>query len=367
MVPSGLAMVVFAPVSGALINRFGGRITLITGGLVMAGAYAARVFLSGNLTAVIVGSTLVSIGTAIAYAAMPTLIMASVPITETASANGLNTLLRAIGTSTSSAAVAAILGTVTITIGTLTAPAFQAFQDIFWMAAISALLACAVAWFIPRQVTLAPAGTGAAAPIRSSAGGVRAGDAREVVVRGRIRCADGSAAHPAVLTVVTTDGEPVDWSRADHEGRYSIALPGAGQFLVLANAQGWVPKAQVMTVADGTAPTELPEITLTDQLTLSGQVTMEGTPVPEALLSLSEASGASVRSMTTDARGRWCMPLPPPGRYVVAVLARDSLRTAARKVVLDARSAVVDVQIPADEPVVIQARQTTPPARITSS
>jgi hypothetical protein len=52
---------------------------------------------------------------------------------------------------------------------------------------------------------------------------------------------------------------------------------------------------------------------------------------------------------------------------VVAVLARDSLRTAARKVVLDARSAVVDVQIPADEPVVMQARVTTPPARITSS
>ena len=31
MVPSGLAMVAFAPVSGRMINRYGGRITLITG------------------------------------------------------------------------------------------------------------------------------------------------------------------------------------------------------------------------------------------------------------------------------------------------------------------------------------------------
>ena len=75
----------------------------------MGVAYVGRVFFSGTVAAVIAGATVVSIGTAIAYAAMPTLIMGSVPITETASANGLNSLLRAIGTSTSSAAVAAVL------------------------------------------------------------------------------------------------------------------------------------------------------------------------------------------------------------------------------------------------------------------
>ena len=48
---------------------------------------------------------------------MPTLIMSSVPITETASANGLNSLVRAIGTSLSSAAVAAVLGSVTMQVG----------------------------------------------------------------------------------------------------------------------------------------------------------------------------------------------------------------------------------------------------------
>ncbi len=342
MVPSGLAMVVFAPVSGAMINRFGGRITLIVGGLVMAGSYVARVFLSGNLTAVVIGSTLVSIGTAISYAAMPTLIMASVPITETASANGLNTLLRAIGTSTSSAAVAAILGTVTITVGTLTAPAYAAFQDVFWMAACAALVACAIAWFIPRRVAVAP--SGAPVPARGT-DQVSAGANRDVVVHGRIRKPGGGAPAPAVVTVVTTAGEAVDWSRADHDGSYSVALPGPGSYLVLANAQGWSPKAQVMTFEHAADLTGMADITLTDQLTLSGRVVRSDQPVPHALVSLSEATGASVDSLTADEDGRWCLPLPPPGRYVVAVLAPDSCATAARKVVLDARSAVVDVVV----------------------
>ena len=343
MVPSGLAMVVFAPVSGALINRFGGRPTLITGGLVMAVAYVARVYLSGNLPAVVVGSTLVGIGTAIAYAAMPTLIMASVPITETASANGLNTLLRAIGTSTSSAAVAAILGAVTITVGSLTAPSFQAFEYVFWMAAGAALVACAVAWFIPADTAHPRVRVGP--EVRP--GAVSAGDSREVVGHGRIRRSDGPAPYPAVVTVMTTTGDPVDWSRADQDGRYSIALPGPDRYLVLANAQGWAPQARVVTVdRQGT----LPEITLTDQLTLSGRVTRIGAGVPHSLVSISEATGAFVESLTTGPDGRWCLPLPTPGRYVVTALAPDTLATAARKVVLDARSSVVDLEVP-DGPV----------------
>ena len=109
MVPSGLAMVAFAPVSGSMINRLGGRITLMAGAAIMAVAYLARVFYGDTVLAVIIGSTVVGIGSAVAYAAMPSLIMANVPITETASANGLNALLRALGTSTASAVIAALL------------------------------------------------------------------------------------------------------------------------------------------------------------------------------------------------------------------------------------------------------------------
>ena len=77
MIPTGVAMVVFAPVSGRMINRYGGRITLITGVTVMGLAYIGRVYSTPTPAAVILGSTLVGIGSSIASAAMPTIIMAA--------------------------------------------------------------------------------------------------------------------------------------------------------------------------------------------------------------------------------------------------------------------------------------------------
>ena len=41
------------------------------------------------------------------------------------------------------------------------------------------------------------------------------------------------------MGVMKTDGTPVDWSRADRDGNYSVVLPGPGRYLVLANGQGW--------------------------------------------------------------------------------------------------------------------------------
>ena len=49
MIPSGLAMVAFSPVSGAMINRLGGRITLMAGTLIMGVGYIGRVFNTDTL------------------------------------------------------------------------------------------------------------------------------------------------------------------------------------------------------------------------------------------------------------------------------------------------------------------------------
>ncbi len=211
MIPSGLAMVVFAPVSGGIIRRYGGKPALIAGAAVMIVGYVGRVFLWDSVMWIIVGSTVVSIGTAIAYAAMPTLIMAAVPITETASANGLNSLLRAIGTSTSSAAVAAFLTSVTADVGPVKLPTFGAFQDVFWMAALASAASITAAAFIPkagRAAVVAPAPT-----------------ANELVLRGRVRVADDAAVSHAVVTVLQLNGDPVDWNRVDADGRYRWRCP----------------------------------------------------------------------------------------------------------------------------------------------
>jgi EmrB/QacA subfamily drug resistance transporter len=343
MVPSGLAMVVFAPVSGRLINRYGGRITLLTGAAVMGIAYIGRVYYSNTVLAVIIGSTVVGIGTAIAYAAMPTLIMASVPITETASANGLNALLRAVGTSTSSAAVAAVLGSVTMQVGQVSLPSLTAFQDVYWMAGLAAFACCAVSWYIPR-VRRAVVGEPINLEEITPAGVTPAGENRELVVHGTVLRSDGAPAHPAVVTVVKTDGTPVDWSRGDTEGRYSVVLPGPGKYLVLANAQGWAPRAEVFEFIDDKSRQHL---NLTDRLTLSGRVTSGGHPVPQALVTVSEATGEVFGSVRTDESGVYCMPLPPVGRYIATMLEPTTFQAFARKFVLDVRSEVVDIDAPA--------------------
>jgi MFS family permease len=197
MVPSGLAMVVFAPLSGRIIRIFGGKTALMAGTLVMIVGYVGRVFFYDSIVWVIIGSTVVGVGTAIAYAAMPNLIMGAVPITETASANGLNSLVRAIGTSTSSAAIAAVFTSVTIAVGDARLPSFDAFRDIFWLAAAASATSLLAAVFIPRAA-------GVRRPPASDLG------AAELVVQGRVLALDHRPLTPAVVTVLQTDGDPAD-------------------------------------------------------------------------------------------------------------------------------------------------------------
>jgi hypothetical protein len=230
---------------------------------------------------------------------------------------------------------------VTIVVGPVKLPSFAAFQDVFWMAGLMALASCAVAWYIPtRRVAAA----GIEAAVGTDRATTEAGESREMVVHGSIRQADRKPGRPAVVTVVKTDGTAVDWSRADNDGNYSVVLPGPGKYLVLANALGWAPRAEVLEFVDQNTRQH---ITLTEQLTLSGTACRGGQPVADALITLSEASGQLVRSTRADGGGRYCMPLPEAGRYIVTMLEPDTLLAHARKVVLDVRSAVVDIEAPA--------------------
>jgi MFS family permease len=327
MLPSGIAMVVFAPVSGRIIRGFGGKSALIAGAIVMIVGYVGRVFFYDSIAWVIVGSTIISVGTAIAYAAMPTLIMGVVPITETASANGLNSLVRSIGTSTSSAAVAAVLTSITMTVGATQLPAFDAFKDVFWLAALASAASVLAAVFIPR-----------AAAVRRAA--VPAVASSELVVQGRVLAPDRRPLVPAVVTVLQTDGEPVDWSRVDAEGNYSVALPGAGKYLMVANAGGWAPMAEVF---DFDGLTLKQNFMLRERLELGGSVRAGGKSVAGAVVTLLEASGEHVATTRTDDDGGYAFPLPVIGRYVVTMLHPVTLQAVARKLAVDNRSVTLDL------------------------
>jgi MFS family permease len=145
MAPSALVFGAMAPISATVINRIGAQGTLLIGAVSMGAVYVVRVFVSTELWQVVAGSMLVSVGTSLTYAAMPILIMNAVPVSGTASANGLNTLLRSFGTSLSSAAIAAVVTVGSTRLGGASFPTFAALSSVFWMAAGACLLATAVA------------------------------------------------------------------------------------------------------------------------------------------------------------------------------------------------------------------------------
>ncbi|MFJ4851097.1 MULTISPECIES: hypothetical protein [unclassified Streptomyces] len=98
------------------------------------------------LTACIIGA-----GVGLAYSTMPLLVMTAVPATQTASANGLNTLMRSLGTSSSGAVLGMILTTnVTVFHGTLV-PTQSAFHAVFLSASAASLLATMTALLLPRR------------------------------------------------------------------------------------------------------------------------------------------------------------------------------------------------------------------------
>lgn len=151
LLPSGLIMVLLAPVSASISSRYGAKTTLLSGGVLVVLGYVAMLLSGRSLTWLMIGSCVTCAGVALAYAAMPTLIMRSVPVTETASANGLNALLRSIGTSSSSAVVAMILSASVVTVGSQVVPSARAFQMIFLVSAIAAALGTLVAVLLPQH------------------------------------------------------------------------------------------------------------------------------------------------------------------------------------------------------------------------
>lgn len=151
LLPSGALMVILAPVSAVISHRFGAKTTLITGGSLIVVGYLLMIYSGQSLAWLMIGICISSAGVALSYAALPTLIMRAVPVTETASANGLNALLRSIGTSCSSAVVAMILSADVVLSAGETVPTDHAFRLIFAVSALAAALGTLTAFVLPKH------------------------------------------------------------------------------------------------------------------------------------------------------------------------------------------------------------------------
>ncbi|MEU0492686.1 MFS transporter [Nocardiopsis sp. NPDC006139] len=149
MVPSGLMMLVFSPVAGRMLDRWGGKPTLLFGLAVMGLTYLGRVLAPGSLANAVLGSTLVSVGTAVSFAAMPVLIMGAVPRGATASANGINSLVRSLGTSSASAVLALLFASLTVTVDGVPYPSGTGMDAALWAGVAACAAGTVVGLFIP--------------------------------------------------------------------------------------------------------------------------------------------------------------------------------------------------------------------------
>lgn len=154
MAPAGI-LIVLTPVIGPLLTRIGGRNVMLLGALVMAGAYVARIWLDGSAVAVTAGSVLVGVGIALGLAAQPMIIMAAVPADCAASANGINSLFRTVGTATSIAAIAALTSATSTTRGGVEYATVETFHLAFLGCAGLMLLAALFTVLVPRGASRA--------------------------------------------------------------------------------------------------------------------------------------------------------------------------------------------------------------------
>lgn len=147
MLPSGLCMLIFAPIAARLINTIGAGRTLSIGAFIVAIGWVLRIFVHAELWHVVMGSTVVGIGTGVGYAAMPALISAFTPHHELASANSVNTVVRTLGSSLATALGGTILATFTITLGSYELPSLDGYRVLFAICGGAALVASVLALF----------------------------------------------------------------------------------------------------------------------------------------------------------------------------------------------------------------------------
>jgi MFS family permease len=151
LAPQGVVVMIAAPLSSKITKAFGAKYTLMIGAVIVAAGYALNIFMMSEVWQLVLISCIVGAGVGFAYGALPTLIMSAVPVSETGSANAVNTLMRSIGSSLASAACGVIVSQMTIDFSGHALPSENSFKVIMGIGCGAALVALLLASFLPRQ------------------------------------------------------------------------------------------------------------------------------------------------------------------------------------------------------------------------
>jgi predicted MFS family arabinose efflux permease len=151
IMPAGLVMMVISPLSGWLERTVGPRPLFTVGAIAIVLAYVFVLLWSTEVWHIFVANIFIGVGIGFTFAAMPMIIMRSVPANETGASNGLNALFRSVGTSTASAVMGGVLAAMSVDVGGVAVPTRAAFEVCFWLAIAAGILAVVLSLFIPRR------------------------------------------------------------------------------------------------------------------------------------------------------------------------------------------------------------------------
>ncbi|MGW2643680.1 MFS transporter [Streptomyces sp. NPDC001393] len=244
--PLGLTMMFTAPVYARLSARYGPKVTLIIGLLIIALGYGGGLGLMDAAWQTIVTSVVLGAGIGLAYSSLPALIVGAVPASETGAANGLNTLMRSIGTSVSSAVIGMVLANTAQKVGGIAIPTMHGFRVSFLIATAAVAVGLLLALFLPKASRPGQQHTQLRASSEEDASLERA---EEVLrgFRGRVLGADGVPVARAKVTLIDRRGRQAGATVSDEDGSYALAVPAQGAYVLAAKASGHGPLASSAT------------------------------------------------------------------------------------------------------------------------
>ncbi|GGW93804.1 MFS transporter [Streptomyces lomondensis] len=161
----------------------------------------------------------------------------------------------------------------------------------------------------------------------------RAAYAGGVPVCGSVQHHDGTVVPRAALTLIDVTGQQTGRGASGEDGRYALATPGPGSYVLIAAAGGHQPQAVSVTV--GERPVEL-DIVLGGAGNLVGSVvTADGTPVRDATVTLTNVHGEVVATTRSGREGGYVITELVAGEYTLAASA-PAFRPAALPVTVQA-------------------------------
>ncbi|AHH95156.1 hypothetical protein GCM10010174_55790 [Kutzneria viridogrisea] len=140
-----------------------------------------------------------------------------------------------------------------------------------------------------------------------------------MIIRGRVRGADGALIGAAALTLIDVSGRQVGRAVSEVDGTYHLDVPAPGSHVLIVTAQAHQPLANTVLVGEDVSEVD---VVLTGTSGLAGVVRISGgRPISGAAVTLADTRGEVVGSRITGPDGGYVFEELLAGAYTLAVSA----------------------------------------------